>query len=355
MKILLANPRGFCAGVYMAIDVVDQLLDICGDEKVFVFHEIVHNLHVVQRFRDRGVTFVESVSEVPEGAILVFSAHGVSPAVRAQARAKRLVAIDATCPLVMKVHAEAIRYAKRGWQILLVGHENHQEVVGTRGEAPEAIQVVESPDDIPGLVIHDPAKLVYLTQTTLSLDDANVIIRALKQAFPLIHEPPSSDICYATTNRQTAVRAIAPEADFVLVVGSTNSSNSVRLTEIATNDGTPSRLIDDAAELDPAWFAGVQTVLVTSGASVPEDLVHGVIEALIDRFGGEVEQRDVYDERVEFGLPGTLRELMRARGVDPDTRRIRIDREADTSAWLSRKHIPNRTVQVTLRESEGSR
>jgi len=353
MKILLANPRGFCAGVYMAIDVVDQLLDICGDEKVFIFHEIVHNLHVVQRFRDRGVTFVESVSEVPEGAILVFSAHGVSPAVRAEARARNLVSIDATCPLVMKVHAEAIRFARRGWQILLVGHRNHQEVVGTRGEAPDAIQVVEHPDDIPGLVIHDPSKLVYLTQTTLSLDDANVIIRALKAAFPAIHEPPSSDICYATTNRQTAVRAIAPEAGFVLVVGSRNSSNSVRLTEIALNDGTPSRLIDDADGIDPAWFEGIDTVLVTSGASVPEDLVHGVIERLIERFGGEVEQRDVYDERVEFGLPGTLRELMRHRGVDPDTRRIRIDREADTSAWLARKHIPNRTVQVTLRATEG--
>jgi 4-hydroxy-3-methylbut-2-enyl diphosphate reductase len=285
--------------------------------------------------------------------MVVFSAHGVSPAVRKQAEDRKLTAIDATCPLVTKVHNEAIRYAKAGYQILLVGHLNHQEVVGTRGEAPEAIQVVESPADIPNLVIHDPAKLVYLTQTTLSLDDANVVIGALKKAFPLINEPPSSDICYATTNRQTAVRAIAPEADFVLVVGSKNSSNSVRLTEIAMNDGTPSRLIDDAAELDPAWFEGVNSVLVTSGASVPEDLVHGVIEALIDRFGGEVEQRDVYDERVEFGLPGTLRELMRGRGVDPDTRRIRIDREADTSAWLARKHIPNRTVQVTLRASEG--
>jgi 4-hydroxy-3-methylbut-2-enyl diphosphate reductase len=276
----------------------------------------------------------------------------VSPAVRAEARAKKLTAIDATCPLVMKVHAEAIRYAKRGWQILLVGHEDHQEVIGTRGEAPDSIQVVESPDDIPNLVINDPEKLVYLTQTTLSLDDANVIIKALKKAFPKINEPPSSDICYATTNRQTAVRAIAPEAEFVLVVGSKNSSNSVRLTEIAMNDGTPSRLVDDASELDPAWFEGVNTVLVTSGASVPEDLVHGVIEALITRFGGEVEQRDVHDERVEFGLPSTLKDLMRKRGIDPETRRIRIDREADTTAWLERKHIPTRTVQVSIRETE---
>jgi len=352
VKILLANPRGFCAGVYMAIDVVDQLIDICEGEPIYVYHEIVHNRHVVQRFRDRGVTFVESVNDVPDGAILVFSAHGISPAVRAEARAKNLVSIDATCPLVMKVHAEAIRYAKRGWQILLVGHKDHQEVVGTRGEAPDSIQIVERPSDIANLTINDPTKLVYLTQTTLSLDDANVIIRALKQAFPAINEPPSSDICYATTNRQTAVRAIAPEADFVLVVGSKNSSNSVRLTEISINDGTPSQLIDDASELDPAWFTGVRNVLVTSGASVPEDLVHGVIESLIDRFGGEVEQRDVFDERVEFGLPGTLRELMRSRGLDPDSRRIRIDREADTSAWLERKHIPSRTVQVTVRASE---
>lgn len=368
MKILLANPRGFCAGVYMAIDVVDQLLDICGGEdnleanleksppkspqKIYVYHEIVHNRHVVQRFRDRGAVFVESIDEVPEGSIVVFSAHGVSPAVRAAARAKNLTSIDATCPLVMKVHAEAIRYAKRGWQILLVGHEDHQEVIGTRGEAPDAIQVVESPADIPNLLIHDPEKLIYLTQTTLSLDDANVIIKALKQAFPKINEPPSSDICYATTNRQTAVRAIAPEADFVLVVGSKNSSNSVRLTEISQNDGTPSRLVDDASELDPAWFEGANTVLVTSGASVPEDLVHGVIEALITRFGGEVEQRDVHDERVEFGLPSTLKDLMRKRGIDPETRRIRIDREADTTAWLERKHIPTRTVQVSIRESE---
>ncbi len=333
----------------MAIDVVDQLLDICGSEPIFVFHEIVHNRHVVQRFRDRGVQFVERVEDVPDGAILVFSAHGISPAVREAARAKRLVAIDATCPLVTKVHTEARRYAQRGWQILLVGHRNHQEVVGTQGEAPDAIQIVERPQDIAGLTIVDPNKLVYLTQTTLSLDDAAVVIGALKQAFPAIHEPPTSDICYATTNRQTAVRAIAPEADFVLVVGSVNSSNSVRLTEIATNDGTPSRLIDDADELQDAWFEGVNSVLVTSGASVPEDLVHAVIAALIDRYGGEVEQRDVFDERVEFGLPGTLRELMRARGLDPDTRRIRIDREADTTAWLARKHIPNRTVQVTVR------
>ena len=336
----------------MAIDVVDQLLDLCAGTPIFVYHEIVHNRHVVERFRERGVAFVESIDEVPAGSIVVFSAHGVSPEVRAQARAKNLTAIYATCPLVMKVHAEAIRYAKRGWQILLVGHRDHQEVVGTKGEAPHAIQVVESPSDIPALTIIDADKLVYLTQTTLSIDDASVVINALKAAFPNLHEPPSSDICYATTNRQVAVRAIAGEADLVLVVGSKNSSNSVRLTEISKNDGTPARLIDDRSELDPSWFAAVQTVLVTSGASAPEDLVHGVIEELIHRYGGEVEQRDVFDERVEFGLPGTLRELMRTKGVDPDSRRIRIDREADTSAWLERKMIPSRTVQVSIRSTD---
>ena len=280
MKLILANPRGFCAGVYMAIDVVDQLLHLCPGDPIYVYHEIVHNRHVVERFRGRGVKFIEDLSEVPEGSMVVFSAHGVSPAVRQQAEQRRLTAIDATCPLVTKVHNEAIRYAKAGYQILLVGHLNHQEVVGTRGEAPDAIQVVESPADIAKLVIHDPSKLVYLTQTTLSTDDADVIIKALKQAFPLLKEPPSSDICYATTNRQTAVRAIAPEADFVLVVGSKNSSNSVRLTEIATNDGTPSRLVDDASELDPAWFAQAENVGVTAGTSTLDETVEAVVSAL---------------------------------------------------------------------------
>ena len=237
MKIVLANPRGFCAGVHMAIDVVDQLLNICPDEPVYVFHEIVHNKHVVNRFRERGVTFVEDVNDVPEGAIVVFSAHGVSPAVRKVASDRNLTSVDATCPLVTKVHMEAIRYAKQGFQILLIGHADHQEVVGTRGEAPEAIQVVERPRTSRSLTVHDPEKLVYLTQTTLSTDDAGVIIRALKEAYPAIKGPPGEDICYATTNRQQAVRQIAPECDVTLVVGSKNSSNSVRLTEISENAG----------------------------------------------------------------------------------------------------------------------
>jgi 4-hydroxy-3-methylbut-2-enyl diphosphate reductase len=348
MKLILANPRGFCAGVYMAIDVVDQLLDICPDETICVYHEIVHNRHVVDRFRHRGVRFVETIEEVPDGSIVVFSAHGVSPAIRAEAKAKRLTSIDATCPLVTKVHAEAIRYARKGYQIFLVGHADHQEVVGTRGEAPDAIQVVQSPEDIPNLVVRDPAKLAYLTQTTLSLDDAKRIIDALKVAFPLIKDPPSEDICYATTNRQTAVRAIAPDVDLVLVVGSRNSSNSVRLTEIAENRGTKARLIDDRSELDPSWFDGVGSVLVTAGASAPEDLVKDLVLHLVEQYGAEVEQHDVYREEVEFGLPGTLKELMRRRGIDPAGRRIRMDLRADFEEWLHSRNIPMKVVDLTV-------
>jgi 4-hydroxy-3-methylbut-2-enyl diphosphate reductase len=348
MKLILANPRGFCAGVYMAIDVVDQLLDICPNEAISVYHEIVHNRHVVDRFRARGVRFVESIDDVPEGSIVVFSAHGVSPAIREQARLKRLTMIDATCPLVTKVHAEAIRYARKGYQIFLVGHANHQEVVGTCGEAPDAIQVVQSPEDIPHLVVRDPNKLAYLTQTTLSLDDANAIIDALKRAFPQIKDPPSEDICYATTNRQTAVRAIATSVDLVLVVGSRNSSNSVRLTEISQNRGTPARLIDDKSELDPSWFEGVESVLVTAGASAPEDLVKDLVLELVTRFGAEIEQHDVYREEVEFGLPGTLKELMRRRGIDPAGRRIRMDLRADFEEWLHSRNIPMKIVDLTV-------
>ncbi len=363
MRILLANPRGFCAGVQMAIDVVSQVVDLFEGETIYVYHEIVHNRHVVRRFRDSGVVFVEDIGEIPEGSVVVFSAHGVSPAVRAKASARELRAIDATCPLVTKVHAEAIRYAKRGDQILLVGHAEHQEVVGTRGEAPDAIQIVESPEGIPNLTIRDPEKLVYLTQTTLSTDDAAVIIDALREAFPNIKSPPSEDICYATTNRQHAVRRLAPEADLTLVVGSKNSSNSVRLTEISENVGTPARLIDDASDLDWNWFEDVSratdrgsarlvsdvkkhadkaptaqssgrwhgmTVLVTAGASAPEDLVAGVCRALLERLGGTIEQREVFSEDVEFNLPAALRKEMGRRGLTPEPARIgtpRITRE----------------------------
>lgn len=330
MKIILANPRGFCAGVHMAIDVVNQLLDLFPGRTIYVYHEIVHNKHVVRRFIERGVRFVESIEEVPEGSIVVFSAHGVSPAVREAARVRNLTAVDATCPLVTKVHSEAIRYARQGYDILLVGHADHQEVIGTRGEAPESIQVVESPEDIADLEIKDPSRVAYLTQTTLSTDDARVIVDALRAAFPQIKEPPSSDICYATTNRQQAVRQIAPECDLVLVVGSKNSSNSVRLTEIAANVGVKAYLLDDVSELREEWFEPIPggpenaTVMITAGASAPEDLVAALCRTLIERYGGEIEQRDVFNEDVEFGLPATLKRLMREQGVDPEGRRIRV-------------------------------
>ncbi|MCB9841515.1 MAG: 4-hydroxy-3-methylbut-2-enyl diphosphate reductase [Phycisphaeraceae bacterium] len=334
----------------MAIDVVDQALEVLEGQPIYVYHEIVHNKHVVGRFRDRGVTFVESIDDVPEGSIVVFSAHGVSPQVRQEADQRRLTWIDATCPLVTKVHAEAIRYARQGYQILLVGHRNHQEIIGTAGEAPDATQVVESPDDIPNLHIVDPDRLVYLTQTTLSTDDAQVIIDALRAAFPNIKAPPGEDICYATTNRQAAVRQIAPECDLVLVVGSGNSSNSVRLTEIAATAGTPAYLIDDASGLRDEWIVPKRavaptrgmavarhghadqpqapespiTLLLTAGASAPEDLVAGVCRELLARFGGTIETRDIVEEDVEFGIPATLKRLMRDRGIDPADRRIRV-------------------------------
>jgi 4-hydroxy-3-methylbut-2-enyl diphosphate reductase len=333
MRIILANPRGFCAGVHMAIDVVDQLLDLCPDEHIYVYHEIVHNKHVVHRFRDRGVSFVEDVADVPPGHIIVFSAHGVSPAVRKTAAKRRLTAIDATCPLVTKVHMEAIRYARQGYQILLIGHMDHQEIVGTRGEAPEAMQVVERPEDIPKLDIKDPTRLVYLTQTTLSVDDANVIIAALKKAFPDIKEPPSSDICYATTNRQRAVRQIAPECDLCLVVGSKNSSNSVRLTEITEAGGCPAKLLDDVGEIEDEWFEGVENILITAGASAPEDLVAEICRYLVNRFGAEIDVRDLVDEDVEFAIPVSLKRLMRSRGVDPAGRKLAFVRP-DVTAEL---------------------
>ena len=348
MELILANPRGFCAGVYMAIDVVDQLLEICPEEPIFVYHEIVHNKHVVDRFREEGVTFVDDLQEVPSGSICVFSAHGVSPALRKEATERNLTAIDATCPLVTKVHAEAVRYARKGYQILLIGHADHQEVIGTRGEAPEAMQVVESAEDIPGLNILDPKKLVYLTQTTLSMDDAEVIIQALKEAFPEIKSPPSDDICYATTNRQIAVRAIAPDCDLVLVVGSITSSNSLRLTEISEGLGTRAILIDDKSELKSEWFQGIGRVLITAGASAPEHLVKDLILHMIDEYGGEVEQRDVSQEAVEFGLPGTLKHFMRSRGIDPSGRRIQMDKTASIDSFLDGHGIAHRRVDLTV-------
>jgi len=341
VRIVLVNPRGFCAGVRMAIDVVDQVLDLLGDEPVYVYHEIVHNRHVVGRFEDRGVRFVESIDQIPEGSVVVFSAHGIPPSVREQAGARRLVAIDATCPLVTKVHSRAIRYARQGYQILLVGHRDHQEIIGTMGEAPERTQVVETPNDIAELDIEDPDKLVYLTQTTLSIDDAAVIIEALKAAFPNIKEPPSEDICYATTNRQQAVRAVAPSCDLVLVVGSKNSSNSVRLTEIARNAGTAAHRIDDVHELDPSWYpSGEETILLTAGASAPEDLVAEVCRHFVERHGATLHLADIFEESVEFGLPLTLKKLMERMGVDHTDRRVTVEAPTITPAAYGASAVP---------------
>ncbi len=325
MKLLLVNPRGFCAGVRMAIDVVDQVLALCPGEDVYVYHDIVHNTHVVRGFEERGVRFVEDVAEVPEGAIVVFSAHGVSPAVRAAAQARNLTAIDATCPLVTKVHMEALRYAKQGYEILLVGHKNHQEVIGASGEAPGAIQVVETPEDVWSVEVIDPEKVAYLTQTTLSVDDAEAIIGEIRKRFPEVKSPPKDDICYATTNRQHAVRELAPECQLVLVIGSCHSSNSNRLVEIAESSGCKACLIDDESDIKPEWFENVGTLLVTAGASAPEDLVARVCKWVVERFDAQIELRDITEERVEFDIPGNLKKIMRERGVDPAERRVRIE------------------------------
>lgn len=309
----------------MAIDVVDQVLDLCPGQPVYVYHDIVHNTHVVRDFERRGVTFVEDVADVPEGRIVVFSAHGVSPAVRRAAAERRLTAIDATCPLVTKVHMEAIRYAAQGYQILLVGHRNHQEVIGTSGEAPAAITVVETPEEAWTVEVSDPDKVAYLTQTTLSVDDAERIIGELKKRFPNLKAPPRDDICYATTNRQHAVRELAPECQLVLVIGSRHSSNSNRLVEIAQASGCTACLIDDESDIDPAWFENVENALVTAGASAPEDLVAQVCRWVVERFGAEIELRTITEERVEFDIPGTLKKMMRAGGIDPAERRVRIE------------------------------
>jgi 4-hydroxy-3-methylbut-2-enyl diphosphate reductase len=306
MKVLLASPRGFCAGVNMAIDALQLAIERLPPP-IYVYHEIVHNKYVVDRFRGQGVVFVEQLSEVPEGSTLLFSAHGVSPEIRAEAKARRLLAVDATCPLVTKVHLEAVKYARLGYTIILIGHEGHDEVVGTMGEAPEAIVLVESPDDIANIEVADETRLAYLTQTTLSVDDANRIIDRLKQRFPQIEAPPKDDICYATQNRQEAVAQLCHEAQLTLVLGSQNSSNSQRLAELSTEQGVPARLIDGPGDIDPQWFEGVQTVLVTAGASAPEVVVEEVLDYLRDRFDAEIQVRTLREESVSFPLPRELR------------------------------------------------
>ncbi len=311
MHILLASPRGFCAGVNMAIETLELSIKLFGTP-IYVYHEIFHNRYVVERFRDKGAIFVDRLEEVPFGSHLLFSAHGVSPEVRRIARERQLQTIDATCPLVTKVHLEAVRYANQGYTIVLIGHEGHDEVAGTMGEAPEAFVLVESTDDVDRLAYTQTDKLAYLTQTTLSVDDANRIISRLKERFPQIVGPPKEDICYATQNRQEAVRLLGGNADLVLVLGSQNSSNSQRLAELARETGAPAYLIDGAAEIDVSWFKGNETVLVTAGASAPESVVEECVAFLKERFGATVEPRSIREEEVYFPLPRELRAIAKA-------------------------------------------
>jgi 4-hydroxy-3-methylbut-2-enyl diphosphate reductase len=308
VKIILANPRGFCAGVNMAIESLDRALQLFG-APLYVYHEIVHNRPVVERFRKRGVVFVDNIEEIPEGANVLYSAHGVAPAIRAASTERHLRAIDATCPLVTKVHLEAVRFAREGYAIILIGHEGHDEVLGTMGEAPSCIRLVQDTVDVDKLDLPADAKVAYLTQTTLSVDDAEVIIAALRRRFPQIVGPSRDDICYATQNRQEAVKLLVPEADLVLVLGSQNSSNSMRLAEIVQSYGKKAYLIDGVREINDAWFRLGDTVLITAGASAPEEVVEECVAYLIDRFGASVESRIVREEHVSFPLPRELRVL----------------------------------------------
>ncbi len=307
LKVLMANPRGFCAGVDRAIQIVERAIERYG-APVYVRHEIVHNRHVVERLRAMGAVFVEELSECPDDRPVVFSAHGVPKSAPAEARSRGLFFLDATCPLVSKVHLDAERHFEAGREIVLIGHAGHPEVVGTLGQLPPgAITLVETCQDIARLQPRDPTNLAYVTQTTLSLDDTAAITAALKARFPLIVGPHGKDICYATTNRQVVVKEVAADCDLVLVVGSATSSNSVRLVEVALRAGArDARLVDDAAEIDFAWFDGVRTVAVTAGASAPEVLVQGVIDALAERFILEIEEAGALRETVTFKLPRAL-------------------------------------------------
>ena len=305
-KILLAAPRGYCAGVDRAVETVERALEHYG-APVYVRKEIVHNKHVVEQLRERGAVFVESETEVPEGSVTVFSAHGVAPVVHENARARRLRTIDATCPLVTKVHVEARRFAADGYTIVLVGHDGHEEVEGTMGEAPDQIVLVQSEEDVDALELEDPERVAYISKTTLSVDETRGIIERLRERFPAIIGPRTDDICYATTNRQAAVRKLAEECDLVLVIGSRNSSNSVRLVEVANDCGTRAQLIDNAGELDEAWLAGVRTLGISSGASAPEQLVRELVELFQARGVSDVSELTVTREDVRFMLPKTIR------------------------------------------------
>jgi 4-hydroxy-3-methylbut-2-enyl diphosphate reductase len=311
-RVLLAKPRGYCAGVDRAVQTVEEALKLYGPP-IYVRKQIVHNKHVVATLEAKGAIFVEENAEVPEGATVIFSAHGVAPEVYAQARARGLRAIDATCPLVTKVHQEARRYAAEDYDILLIGHEGHEEVIGTAGEAPAHVQLVDGPSGADSVTVRDPNKVVWLSQTTLSVDETMETVARLKRRLPLLQSPPSDDICYATQNRQHVVKEIAPSCDVVLVVGSTNSSNSVRLREVALDAGARAAyLVDYAAEIDPSWLASATTVGLTSGASVPEDLVASVLASLASHGFTDVEEVVTADERLTFSLPQDLKRDMRA-------------------------------------------
>jgi 4-hydroxy-3-methylbut-2-en-1-yl diphosphate reductase len=320
-RVLLAKPRGYCAGVDRAVQTVERALERFG-APVYVRKQIVHNTHVVRTLEERGAIFVEETEAVPEGSVVVFSAHGVSPEVREAARDRGLRTIDATCPLVTKVHNEARRFAAQDYDILLIGHEGHEEVVGTTGEAPTHIRLVDGPAGSQSVEVRDPAKVAWLSQTTLSVDETIETVSALRQRFPQLLDPPSDDICYATQNRQAAVKQIAGQSDVVIVVGSRNSSNSVRLVEVALDAGAAAAyLVDDASDIDASWLAGASTVGVTSGASVPEELVVGVLGRLAESGFSEVEEIEAVHERMVFALPHELRKQPRdERGADPNGR-----------------------------------
>jgi len=304
-KIFLLKPRGFCAGVVRAIDVVEIALEMYGPP-IYVRKEIVHNKHVVDGLRDAGAVFVEELDEVPTGGRAIFSAHGVAPQVREQALKRGLQIIDATCPLVTKVHLEAIKFARSGYSIVLIGHKDHDEVIGTLGEAPEQTFLVSSPEDVDGLTLRDPSRVCYLTQTTLSLDETRDIVQRLRDRFPSIQGPPAQDICYATENRQMGVKAVAPFCQLLLVVGSRNSSNSKRLVEVCENTGVRSFLVDDENDVNPAWLRDVTSVAVTAGASAPENLVQNLVLWLRNNGFNSMEEIELVEEDVHFSLPGEL-------------------------------------------------
>jgi 4-hydroxy-3-methylbut-2-en-1-yl diphosphate reductase len=313
-KVLLAAPRGYCAGVDRAVVTVEKALDVHGGP-VYVRKQIVHNKHVVEALEKRGVIFVDELTEVPEGSLVVFSAHGVSPAVHAEAKERNLKTIDATCPLVTKVHNEAKRFAKDGYKIILIGHEGHEEVEGTMGEAPNNMALVDGLDQVEKLEVKEGEKIAWLSQTTLSVDETLETVHALKKKLPLLMDPPSDDICYATQNRQAAVKNIAPQVDVLIVVGSSNSSNSVRLVDVALEAGVKKSFrVDSRDELKKEWFAGVKSVGLTSGASVPEELVDGVLAWLSENGYGDVEEVETIEEHITFSLPVEIRKDLKAAG-----------------------------------------